>query len=101
MSRNGRKRRHRSRFGAMSVMLAVFLLLICMSCMSRNLEKKNASYSEQVAQLTSKIEEESARTQEIEDLEEYMKTDEYIEDVARDKLGLVYEDETVFKPSEE
>ena len=25
--------------------------------------------------------------------------DEYVEDVARDKLGLVYEGETVFKPS--
>ena len=32
-------------------------------------------------------------------MEEYMKTDEYVEDVARDKLGLVYEGETVFKPS--
>ena len=42
---------------------------------------------------------EKERTQEIENMEEYMKTDEYVEDVARDKLGLVYEGETVFKPS--
>ena len=29
-----------------------------------------------------------------------MKTKQYIEDVAKDKLGLVYPDEIVIKPSE-
>jgi cell division protein DivIC len=29
-----------------------------------------------------------------------MKTDEYIEDVAKSKLGLVYPDEIVIKPAE-
>ena len=29
-----------------------------------------------------------------------MQTDEYAEQVAKDKLGLVYEDEIIFKPEE-
>ena len=29
-----------------------------------------------------------------------MKTDEYIEDVAREKFGLVYDNEIIFKPAE-
>ena len=36
--------------------------------------------------------------EEINGLEEYMKTDEYIEKVARDKLGLIYPDEILIKP---
>lgn len=35
--------------------------------------------------------------QEISDYSAYVKTKQYIEEVAREKLGLVYEDEIVFK----
>ncbi|MGI5849524.1 MAG: FtsB family cell division protein [Christensenellales bacterium] len=31
---------------------------------------------------------------------EYMNTDNYIENTARDKLGLIYENEIIFEPSE-
>ena len=43
------------------------------------------------------IEEEQARTQEIEDLKQYMLTDEYAEQAAREKLGLVKENEIIFQ----
>ena len=32
--------------------------------------------------------------------EKYMQTDEYVEDVARSQLGLIYPDEIVVKPEE-
>ena len=38
------------------------------------------------------------RTEEIEEFEEYAGTDSYIEDVAKDKLGLIYENEILFEP---
>ena len=41
--------------------------------------------------------EEQARTQEIEDLKQYMLTDEYAEQAAREKLGLVKENEIIFQ----
>ena len=40
------------------------------------------------------------RTEEIEEMRRYMQTDRYVEEVARDKLGLVYPDEVIFKPEE-
>ena len=55
---------------------------------------------QELAQLQNKIDAEEARTQDIADLEAYMQTDEYAEQVAKDKLGLVYEDEIIFKPEE-
>ena len=62
--------------------------------------RRNAAYVEELAQLQNKIDAEEARTQDIADLEAYMQTDEYAEQVAKDKLGLVYEDEIIFKPEE-
>ena len=50
-----------------------------------------------VAELKEKIEDEKARAKEIEELEEYVGTDEYVEDVAKEKLGLVHENEIIFK----
>ena len=46
-----------------------------------------------------KIDSETARTDEIKKLEEYKNTTEYVEEIAKDKLGLVYKDEIIFKPS--
>ena len=35
--------------------------------------------------------------EEIQKKSDYMKTDRYIEDVAREKFGLAYDDEIIFK----
>ena len=51
----------------------------------------------QAESLNQQIEEEKARTQEIEDLKDYMLTDEYVEQAAREKLGLVKENEIIFQ----
>ena len=40
------------------------------------------------------------RAGEIENLKDYVNSTEYIEKIARDKLGLVYEDEILFKAEE-
>ena len=50
-------------------------------------------------ELQQKIDSETARTDEIKKLEEYKNTTEYVEEIAKDKLGLVYKDEIIFKPS--
>ena len=64
------------------------------------MDQRNAAYVEELAQLQNKIDAEEARTQDIADLEAYMQTDEYAEQVAKDKHGLAYEDEIIFKPVE-
>ena len=40
------------------------------------------------------------RIQKLEEKEEYMKTKKYVEEVARNQLGLVYPDEIVIRPKE-
>ena len=43
------------------------------------------------------IEQEYARAEELKELATYTKTKKYAEEVAKDKLGLVYENEIIFK----
>ena len=40
---------------------------------------------------------EEARTEEIQEYEKYTQTKKFVEEVAKDKLGLVYEGEIIFK----
>lgn len=97
-----RRRKKRGRRGNRSAMLCitavVAVLLVSLTIQSHSLMAKNAAYEEQEAKLEKQLEDEKQRTEEIDGLETYMQTDEYIEKIARDKLGLVYPDEILIKP---
>ncbi len=64
------------------------------------LKQKNYAYQAREEALMEAIAEEERRAEEIEEFESYTKTKKYVEDVAKDKLGLVYEDEIIFKSKE-
>lgn len=75
----------------------VLVLGITLSVASISLNAKNREYKEQEAELEKQLEKEKARSEEIDELEEYVGTDKYVEDVAKDKLGLVYPNEILFE----
>ena len=79
----------------LSISLVVMLLLGILLWQGKALEQELARYKER--SLTKKVEEEKARTEEIDRQKEYMQTDEYMEETARDRLGLVKDNEIIFK----
>jgi len=64
------------------------------------LRQKNEAYQLREEQLMAQLEEEHERTEEIEELKKYVQTKKYVEEVAKERLGLVYEDEVLFKATE-
>ena len=62
-----------------------------------SLRAKEKSYLAQETELKKQIDEEKARSQEIDDMEAYVGTDEYVEEIAKEKLGLVNENEIIIK----
>ena len=88
---NGHKR------SVLVVSVVIVLLGAIVFVNSMPLKAKERAYKEQEIELQKQIKEEEQKAKEIEKLEEYVGTDEYIEDMAREKLGLVYEDEIIFK----
>ena len=87
-----------NRFAMLSISFVVCVLFGILLYNGHRLELRIEENQARVAELNAQIEDEHARTQEIYDLEEEMQTDEYIASVAQNKLGLVKEDEIIFKP---
>ncbi len=99
MARRARYKRRRSQNRA-GILLASFVVLILVSVVSIksiSLVKKVKEYETKEAALQVQIDEEVARADEIAEFERYTQTRKYIEDTAKDKLGLVYPGEIIFK----
>ena len=83
--------------GMAAIAIVVLILLVGLTMQSNNLKTRIAVYDAKAAALKQSIEDEQDRTKEIDEQKEYMQTDEYIAEVARDKLGLVKGNEIVFE----
>ena len=79
------------------VTMVVVVMMLVVVVNNRQLKTKLASYQEREKILTEQIENEKKRAEEILEFEKYTKTKKYIEEVAREKSGLVYEDEILIQ----
>lgn len=91
------RKRRQNRFGMFLAYIVVIMLLIVVAFDSIELKAKKASYQQKEAALMDQIAAEEQRALEIEEFEKYTHTKKYVEEVVRDKLGLVYEGEILFK----
>lgn len=85
------------RLSVVLISCVIVVLAVTLSVASISLHTKNQNYKAQQAELEKQLDEEKARSEEIDELEGYVGTDEYVEDVAKDKLGLVYPNEILFE----
>ena len=78
------------------VAITAVIILLC-GIHGMALKKSNDAYKVQEEELQTQIDAEKERSEEINKLKKYVGTDEYIEEVAREKLGLVKENEILFR----
>lgn len=97
MARPRKRNRKENRFSIFLAVIVVILLTTMVGFKSIGLKQKRDQYLEEQTQLTKQIQKEEARSQEIAEYEKYTHTRKYIEEVARDKLGLIYEGEILFR----
>lgn len=83
--------------GMALISVVVVLLLGVLTVQSNELKAKISSYDTRAAEIRTSIEEEQDRTKQIDEEKEYMQTDEYVAEIARDRLGLVKSNEIVFE----
>lgn len=81
----------------MSIACIVILLLAVMSVQVINLYHKDQVYISREAELEKQLQSEEQRKERLSDYEAYIGSKEYIEDTAKSKLGLVYDNEIIFK----
>ena len=91
------ERRHRKAFVAFFVCLSLSLCII-LSYKIYTVKAKNEKASQTIVELNKKLDNEKARSAELDQLEKDVKSDEYAQKVAREKFNLCYPDEIVFTP---
>lgn len=97
-----RKRRQRSHYkqnraGMLCISCIVLFLLIAMSVQILRLHETNEEYKAQEQELSAQLESEQERRETIQAYEEYVDTPEYIQEIAKTKLGLIHPNEIIFK----
>lgn len=73
------------------------MIMVVVAARSVELQRKIDGYDMQIAGLNAQIEAENTRMEQIEEYRKYTQTKAYVEEVAKDKLGLVYEGEILFQ----
>lgn len=92
------KRKRKSKGGVIAISLVVMMLSAVIAYKSVELKAKNEAYIAREQSLEAQIASEEERKAELEEYEKYVQTKKYVEEVAREKLGLVHENEIIFKP---
>lgn len=93
--------RRKKKSGAMWVIvIIVAFICVLLFVKTTNLNKQLNNQKEQLAGINSEIELARDKTEEIKDEIRYRETDDYIEDKARESLGLRYPDEIILVPEQ-
>lgn len=96
----GRRRRRKRRTGTGLLLVLVLAIFGTVSFAKAKLDNQRASLLVRQAEVQQQLTEEKERASQIEDLSAYVQTKKFIEETAREKLGLVYEDDVLFQSGE-
>ena len=107
MRENGRRRnpafrrKKQDKIAMILITIVVIVLTIVVGYRVYNLKVQLNENKEKIESLNKEYAEEEKRKEEIAEYQKYTQTDEFVEDVAREKLGLVHDDEIVFIKEED
>lgn len=96
-----RKKRDRwgNRMAIVGITVVVASLAVVVNLKSTSMRKKELEYQIREEALENQKTEEENRARELEEYRVYVQTKQYIEEIAKQKLGLVNPDEILLKPA--
>lgn len=99
--RSRRKRRDKwgNRMAIIGITLVVGSLAVVVNIRSTTMKNKAQEYEVRYENLQSQLAQEEDRKAQLEEKRIYVQTKQYIEKIAKEKLGMVKEDEVLLKPS--
>lgn len=104
-SRNKRNRKRAknswgNRMALIGITMVVISLAAVVNISASSLREKDLEYQVKEQNLEKEKAKEEARAAQLEEYQIYVQTKQYVEKVAKEKLGLVKKDEILFKPGE-
>lgn len=105
MRENGKMRKRKkenltNHMALIGITLVVLSLAVTVQLRGTELKQKDLNYQIKEENLAALVADEEARAAELEEYRVYVQTKQYIEKVAKEKLGLVNKDEILLKPVE-
>ena len=99
-ARKGRTRQDKAanRMTLAGISLVVVSLAVAINLRGTSLKAKDREYQVKEANLERQVEMEEERAEELEERRIFVQTKQYIEQIAKEKLGLVNPDEILLKP---
>lgn len=91
------RKNNQNRFSMVLIIMVVLILTVTVAIRCVEMSQRLDVLEAEMTDLQEKKDAEAARAEEIEEFRKYTQTAGYIEEVAKEKLGLVYEGEIVFK----
>lgn len=82
--------------GMVMISIIVFAIIFILLYQKKNVDNRIVSYSAKYETLQQALNEEEKHKKELDKKSEYYKSDEYIAEVAREKLGLLKDNEILF-----
>lgn len=95
-----KKKRKQNRLSMFAITLVVAVLLAVLGYQTVQLQHKRDEYSEKLTAIERQLEEQEGRAAALEEQRIYTQTKQFIEQEAKDKLGLVNPNEIILVPEE-
>ena len=96
-----KRRKDSNRTGKICISMILLAFMVVMSIQIIKIYEKDQAYATIQKQREQELKEEEERRTELEEYEKNINSQESIEDTARSKLGLLYEDEIIFRETQE
>ena len=95
------KRNHRyNKIAMIGITMVVCMMLVLLYVQGRSVQRRISENTQRQQELAEQIDDEKERTKEIEAMQDYVQSDEYTEKIAKEKIGLVKDNEIIFKDAD-
>lgn len=100
VSKKKKKDKMGNRMALLGITFVVISMAVVVNLRGASLKDRELQYQMKEESLQKRLEQEEQRAEQLEEQRIYVQTKQYIEKVAKEKLGLVNPDEILLKPSE-
>lgn len=99
--RRRNRKQDENRVGKICIGIILSVFVVVMTVQIHKVYQKDLEKIELEAELTEQLEYEMSRQQELDEYQKYIESQEYVEDQAQSKLGLVYDNQIIFREKED
>lgn len=97
MTKRRRSRRDDNKAGKVCITVILIAFMAVMSVQIHKVYQKDLEKIAQEEELQQELQKELDRQEELKEYQMYIESQEYVEDVAKSKLGLLYENQIIFR----